>query len=282
MQTGSYFIPREKISGFMKGGAMNSQEGIFLYGITDPKVKGLLPPPLELADPANPVFYVYTVNIREPTFAPWYMEGGIGLVAKYGDKVGMYFLSLQLSGPGALMGAYSGRESAGLPKKLCERIVVERVDDIAHCFIERKGVRLIDVKLEIGQYNDPDFHNEAEACMTRNEPVVAEGGCLLHRYRIGMGGFRDMELLFYDSPTRYYSWDPASASVELQSSIDDPWAEVPVVRVLGAAWAKSDNWVTSLTTLYKYPDDATMDTMQYLFTGRYDRCTLCQSHQRYE
>ncbi len=38
----------------------------------------------------------------------------------------------------------------------------------------------------------------------------------------------------------------------------------------------------SLTTLYQYKDSETMDIMQYLFSGRYDRCTLCQSHQRYE
>ncbi len=282
MKSGSYFIPREKIAGFMKDGAMNSQEGIFLYGITDPKVKDLLPPPLELADPANPMFYVYIVNIREPTFAPWYMEGGIGLLAKYQDKAGVYFLSLQLSGPGALMGAFSGRESSGLPKKLCERILVERVDDSAHCCIERKGVRLIDVELEIGKYNIPDFHAEAEACMTQKEPLVTGGGCLLHKYRLGMDGFKDMELFFYDSPTRYYAWEPASAKIELQSSIDDPWAEVPVVQVLGAGWAKSDNWVTSLTPLYKYTDSEAVNAMQYLFSGRYDRCTLCQSHQRYE
>ncbi len=282
MKSGSYFVPKEKIAGFMKEGAMNSQEGIFLYGITDPKVKDLLPPPLELVDPANPMFYVYIVNIREPTFAPWYMEGGIGLLAKYQDRVGVYFLSLQLSGPGALMGAFSGRESSGLPKKLCERIVVERVDDSAHCFIERKGVRLIDVELEIGKYNSPDFHTEAEACMTQKEPLVTGGGCLLHKYRIGMDGFKGMELLYYDSPSRYYSWEPASATIRLQSSIDDPWAEVPVVRSLGAGWAKSDNWVNSLTTLYKYKDGEALDAMQYLFSGRYDRCTLCQSHQRYE
>ena len=99
---------------------------------------------------------------------------------------------------------------------------------------------------------------------------------------MGMKGFQDMELLYYDSPTRYYTWEPASATIKMQSSIDDPWAEVPVVRALGAGWSKSDNWVNSLTTLYKYKDDEALDAMQYLFSGRYDRCTLCQSHQRYE
>lgn len=282
MKSGSYFIPKEKIAGFMKNAAMNSQEGIFLYGLTDPKVKNLLPPPLELTDPAKPMFFVYIVNIREPTFAPWYMEGGIGLMAKYEDKAGLYFLNLQLSGPGALMGAFSGREGSGLTKKLCERILVERVGDSAHCCIERKGVRLIDVELEIGKYNSPNFHLEAEACMTQKEPLVTGGGCLLHMYRMGKDSFTDMELFFYDSPMRYYTWEPASAKVELRSSIDDPWADVPVVEVLGAGWSKCDNWVNGLTPLYKFTDSEALDTMQYLFSGRYDRCTLSQSHQHYE
>ena len=31
----SYFVPKEKLAGFMTGGAMNSQEGIYLFGIAD-------------------------------------------------------------------------------------------------------------------------------------------------------------------------------------------------------------------------------------------------------
>jgi acetoacetate decarboxylase len=278
----SYFVPKESLRNFMANAAMNNQEGIQLFGITDPKVKELLPPPLELLSPEYPIFYVYIVDIREPTFAPWYMEGGIGLMARYGEKVGLYFLNLQLSGPGALMGAYSGRESSGLPKKLCEKIVVERLDDHAHCFIERKGIRLIDVELIIGNYNDPAFSQPQDACVPGQEPVTTGGGCLLHMYRMGQRGFTDMELVFYDSPTRYKTWEKASASVKLTSSIDDPWGEIPVVSVLGAGWMVSDNWVNSLTTLYRYPDDETLNTMQYLFTGRYDQCTLCTKHQRYE
>ena len=74
------------MAGFLKDAAMNNQEGIFLSGITDRSVQRLLPPPLELADPENPIFYLYIVNIREPTFAPWYMEGGIGVIARYKEK----------------------------------------------------------------------------------------------------------------------------------------------------------------------------------------------------
>lgn len=279
----SFFVPQEKLQGMRRSAAMNSQEGMYLYGLTDPSVKRLLPPPLELADPEHPMFYLYIVDIREPTFAPWYMEGGIGVMAKYGDKTGVYFFSLQLSGPGALMGAFTGREGSGLPKKLCEKIVVERTDEYGHCYIERKGVRLVDVELTIGQYNLPDFHIDVENCAGVEGGLLAEGGgCLLHKYRQENGAIKDMELIFYDSPTRYYAWEPATATVKLASSIDDPWGEIPLTTVIGAAWSVNDNAVRGTSLLYRYPDDLAAEASQYLFTGRYDRCMLCSKHQRYE
>ena len=277
----SYFMPIEKLANFMSGAAMNTQEGIYVYGLTDPSVKKLLPPPLELADADNPMFYIYIVNIREPTFAPWYLEGGIGVLAKYGDKVGVYFFNLQLSGPGALMGAFTGREGSGLPKKLCERIVVERNGDYGHCFIERKGVRLVDVELEIGQYNNPALSMGTENCNNVPGGMIAEGGCLLHRYRMD-GGFKDMDIIYYDSPTRYYSWEPATAVVKLNSSVDDPYGEIPPLNILGATWAKCDNYVKELSIVYRYPEDKTAEAMQYLFTGRYDQSLLGKAAQIYE
>jgi len=280
---GSYFIPEEKLKGLMKAGAMNNQDGIFLYGITDPSVKELLPPPLEPADPENPMFYLYIVNIREPSFAPWYLEGGIGVIAKYGDKAGVYFFNLLLSGPGALMGAFTGREGSGLPKKLCERIVVERTGDYGHCYMERNGVRLVDVELEIGSYNEPDLKIGMENCGEVKGGLLSEGGgCLLHRYRMGDKCINDMELIFYDSPTRYYTWEPASATVKLKSSIDDPYGEVPLKKVLGAAWSVCDNWVKGTSVLHSYPQEQVNETMRYLFTGRYDQCMLYDAHQIYE
>lgn len=278
----SFFVPAGKMQGFMSNTGMNSQEGVYLYGIADPSVKKLLPPPLELTDPEHPLFYLYIVNIREPTFAPWYMEGGLGVVAKYGDAVGVYFFSLMLSGPGALMGAFTGREGSGLPKKLCERIVVERTDAVAHCFIERNGVRLVDVDLEIGQYNHPEYRMGMEDAGKTDGGFLAEGGgCLLHRYQIQNGVVEDMALSFYNSPTRYHSWEPATAAVKLASSVDDPWAEIPLVEVLGAAWSVCDNWIKGTSVLYRYPNADTQQVMQYLFTGRYDHSLICKKHQRY-
>ena len=278
----SNFTPIDKLQSFLKDGAMNNQYGIQFLGIAEPNAAARArPPPLELVDPLAPVYYGYIVNIREPTFAPWYMEGGVGLMARYGETTGLYFLGLQLSGPGALMGAFTGRESSGLPKKLCERIVVERQGDWGHCFIERGGVRLVDVTLRMGRYNDPTFRTEQEGA-TPDKPITTGGGCLLHKYKIGVDDFTDMTLFQYDSPSKFYSWEPAEAQVTLASSMNDPWGEVPLTKVLGAGWMVSDNWVEGLYPLYEYPQDQAKRAMQNLFAGRYDQSTLLKDHQIYE
>ena len=277
---GNFFVPAEKLRGFMKDGAMNSQEGIVLLGDAGRSAAGLLPPPLTLADPESPMWYAYVVDIREPTFAPWYMEGGIGIFAKYGAYEGIYFLSLMLSGPGAFAGMWSGREISGLPKKICESIVVSRTDDEAHCFIERGGVRLLDAELKIGRYDDAAYTFGQEGA-SREAPITTPGGCLLHKYSLKSGAFCDMEMIYYDSRTRYTSWEPASAAVRLESSADDPWGALEVKNVRAAGWMVSDNWVTDISGIYGYSDEEAQTAMQYLYYGRYDRCMISKAHQLY-
>ncbi|MGB7552578.1 MAG: acetoacetate decarboxylase family protein, partial [Chromatiaceae bacterium] len=74
MKNGSYFIPREQIYPFFNPGSMNNEEGLYITWETDATVaRRVLPPPLELLFPDHPIVMAYVVNIREPTFAPWYM-----------------------------------------------------------------------------------------------------------------------------------------------------------------------------------------------------------------
>ncbi|WP_418505088.1 acetoacetate decarboxylase family protein [Cloacibacillus evryensis] len=277
---GNFFVPIEKLKDYMKNGAMNSQEGVQIMGTAAPSAAKLLPPPLTLADLENPMFYAYVENIREPTFCPWYMEGGLGVMAKYGEYTGLYFLSIMLSGPGAFAGMWSGREISGLPKKVCERISVSRVDDMAHCFIERGGVRLLDVELKMGGYDEPSYKMGQEGA-SRENPITTRGGCLLHKYTMDGLDFTDMEMIYYDSQTRYYSWEPCSAALKINSSIDDPWGALEIKNVLAAGWMVSDNWA-SYSRVYSYADEEAAVAMQHLYYGRYDRCMISSAHQKYE
>jgi len=286
MKNGSYFIEREKLNAFMKGAAMNEEEGLYIFWETDPKdARHVLPPQLELIDPEHPQVYSYFVNIREPTFAPWYMEAGIGILgARYKEHTGLYFCNLQLSGPGAQMGLLSGREMSGLPKKMCEKIVVERNDDIAHVVVEAKGRRIFEAEIEIGSYNEPLM----EAGFADLVPgASADGYCFLFKYDICSGKddnviLQNATLLGYDSVTDYRSWEAASIkSISMEPSLDDPWSELVVVKPLGAAYSINSNWVRGQDTLATFEGKESDDLFSYLFAGRYDRSTICTGHQRY-
>ncbi len=268
MKNGSYFIPREQIYSFMNPGALNNEEGLYITWETDPAAaRRVLPPPLELPDPAHPVAMVYVVNIREPTFAPWYMEGGLSLLCRYGETVGAYFLNLQLSGPGALMGLCSGRETAGLPKKICDRIVVERNGDWASAVIERKGRRIFSVEVEMVAYNDPLM----EAIRKDYGPGYRERGAgLLFQYELGQAPeghtkFPKVCLVHYDSVTDF-----------------ETWAELTVVKPLGAGYSINSNWIAGISPLAVFEGDEGDCLISYLFSGRWDRSTLVTGRfQRY-
>jgi acetoacetate decarboxylase len=286
MKNGSYFVPREQIHSFMNPGAMNNEEGIYICWETDPAAaRRVLPPPLDLVDPAHPIAMVYVVNIREPTFAPWYMEGGLSLLCRYGETVGAYFLNLQLSGPGAHMGLCSGRETAGLPKKMCERIVVERKGDWANALIERNGRCIFSVEVELGGYNAPLM----EVMRKDYGPGYRErGACLLFQYELGNAPdghitFPRMSLVHYDSVTDFQTWEPACiTSLQMEPSIDDPWAELAVVKPLGAGYSINSNWVAGLSPLAQFEGDEADSLISYLFSGRWDRSTLVTGRfQRY-
>lgn len=286
MKNGSYFIPREQIYSFMNPGAMNNEEGLYITWETDPAAaRRVLPPPLDLVDPAHPIASVYVVNIREPTFAPWYMEGGLALSCRYGETLGVYFLNLQLSGPGAQMGLCSGRETAGLPKKMCERIVVERNGDWASALIERKGRRIFSVEVEMGGYNDPlmeAMHKDY------GQGYQERAACLLFQYEReaapeGHSRFPKMRLVHYDSITDVQTWEPACIkSLQMEPSLDDPWAELAVVKLLGAGYSVNSNRVAGISLLKQFEGDEADSLISYLFSGRWDRSTLVKGRfQRY-
>ncbi|MCC7280661.1 MAG: acetoacetate decarboxylase family protein [Chromatiaceae bacterium] len=285
MKNGSYFIPREQLQGFMNPAAMNNQEGLTIYWQTDPAIaRRVLPPPLELVTPDQPLVYAYAVNIREPTFAPWYMEAGLGLLCRYGETTGIYFLNIQLSGPGAPMGLCSGREFSGLPKKLCERILVERTDTWAHALVESKGRRIFEIEAELGAYNDPlmaQFYKDV------GPGCRQQGSCLLFKYEAGGGPegqttFPRMCLVNYDSANDYQSWEPGSiAALRMEPSLDDPWAELTVVKPLGVGYSILSNPVFGVSTLAEFEGEEADKLFSYLFSGRWDRSTICSGHQRY-
>jgi len=252
---------------------MNDISAATIYAIADPSIKALVPPPLELTDPA--LLTIYVSNINKPTFTTPYMEGGIGVLTKFSDDAGsvhtgLYYFSLQLSGPGSQNATFMGREEAGLPKKFADSIRLKCIHDKVFFHIERNGVRLLDAQLKIGHYNDPGFSNGLEV-LDPKKGLLQKGAVLTHRYNTDdVNGLHNMRIFYYDSPTFYYHYEPAYAKVKLQSSKYDPWGEIKIAKILGGSWARNDNYVVDVTNIYSYPDTEAMNVMQYLYTGRFD------------
>jgi acetoacetate decarboxylase len=284
MKNGSFFVPREQLSGFMNPSELRSCEGLILYWETDPAAaRRILPPPLELLDPEHPTAYGYVVNIREPTFAPWYMEACIGLLCRHRETAGVTLLNLQLSGPGAPMAMVSGREMTGLPKKLCERIVVERTDDYARAFVEAKGRRILDVEVEL---NPPHMPELAEIAMSKRG-TQEKASTFLFSYETSEAADKSVtlskaRLISYDGVMAYNSAEAAAIkSLVMAPSLDDPWAELAVVKPTGAMWSVYSNPVLGKSTLAEFEGAEADKLFSYLFAGRWDRSTICKGHQRY-
>lgn len=60
----------------------------------------------------------------------------------------------------------------------------------------------------------------------------------------------------------------------MKSSIDDPWAELPVNTVIGGGYSKNSLLVHKLNLMEKIEAD---EVIPYLLTGRYDRTAFMET-----
>lgn len=113
------------------------------------------------------------------------------------------------------------------------------------------------------------------------------GACLLFQYERSQAAdghmtFPKMHLVNYDSATDYQSWEPARIkSLEMQPSLDDPWAELSLVKPLGAAYSINSNRDLRVSPLAQFEGEEADRLISYLLSGRWDRSTISAGDQRY-
>ncbi len=259
---------------FESNSVMGDQDGIYFTFLSDTaKIAEVLPAPLE---PAFPLVSGYVVNVKKPGFSEPYAEAMLGVYARYKGNVGMYPVTFVLSGPGMEMATYPGRERFGLPKKLCERddcIRIEQNGDVLRGIAERKGVRLLDVSIKLGEYNNPG----TGPIYSDPEPGKKTGGVSFYCRpniepdRTGKDRFTHVNLYSNVAEYTYKTWKPGKVTVRLQSSANDAWGHFPVLENMGGAFSENDLEMKELYLLEKLDPD---EVVPKLITARYDKCCL--------
>lgn len=254
---------------------MKNQEGIYLAYLTEPAaIARILPPPLKPF--SVPVVTLSVCHVKEPTFADDYYEAILGVYCTYGKTLGLYPIGLVLGGPGAEMAVQCGRDNGSIPKKLGAEFVIRRNGNSVTAQVTRRGTQLVDIAMELGEYNN------AMTGMLYQFPESGKktygGGFYFHLDREpdenGVSHFQNGALLQNLCEYHYHSWEPGFVKLALKSSIDDPWAELPIHTIVGGAYSCNDLMVHKLNLAEKLDAD---EIVPYLLTGRYDRTAFMET-----
>lgn len=274
-KTASFKVPKEDIPNFGKVSLMDNQEGIYISYLTDPAaIARILPPPLKPF--AMPVVTLSVCHVNNPTFADDYYEAILGVYATYGKSLGLYTMGLVLGGPGAEMAVQCGRDNGSIPKKLGAEFVIRRNGDTVTAGVTRRGTQLVEATLKLGEYNSP------MTAALYQFPAAGKqtfgGGFYFHFDREpdenGVSHFMNGALLMNQCEYNYQSWEPGVVSMNLKSSIDDPWGELPVNTIIGGAYSKNSLLVHKLNLVEKLEAG---EVIPYLLTGRYDRTAFMET-----
>lgn len=274
----SFLTPKEDLQNFGKLSLMDNQEGLYLCFLTDPAVIArLLPPPLKPF--SMPVVTLSIAHIHNPSFADDYYEAILGVYAMHGKELGLYPLSLVLGGPGAEMAVQLGRDNGSIPKKMGAEFVIRQTGNTITASVTRRGVQLIEAKLELGETNSP----LTGAMYQFPEPgkQTYGGGFYFHFDREpdkeGVSHFTNGALLQNLCEYTYKSWEPGFASLKLRSSIDDPWGEVPINTIVGGAYSVNSLLVHKLNLVENLNAE---EIVPYLMAGRYDRTAFMETGRK--
>lgn len=271
----SFKVSKDELPNFGKVSLMDNQEGIYISYLTDPAaIERILPPPLKPF--SMPVVTLSVCHINNPTFADDYYEAILGVYATYGKTLGLYTMGLVLGGPGAEMAVQCGRDNGSIPKKLGAEFVIRRNGDTVTAGVTRRGTQLVDIKMNLGEYNSP-----LTAALYQFPAAGKQtfgGGFYFHFDRQpdenGTAHFMNGALLMNQCEYNYKSWEPGMVSMNLKSSIDDPWAELPINTIIGGAYSENSLLVHKLNLVEKLEAE---EVIPYLLTGRYDRTAFMEN-----
>jgi acetoacetate decarboxylase len=187
-------------------------------------VAKLLPPPLEPTD--SPDGLMFIAQYPETNLGPGYREAALYLKCRYQGEEGTYCLEMPITAEARM---HNGRDIFGLPKKMAD-IYFEREGDRVHGYVERFGIRFVDIKIQlVGEL--PNSPETGPTFLFKAMPRIDlkpgfDGPVLLAKQRTTIEASK---------------FEVGVPEITFQPSATDPWADVEIVTVMAGFCMLSDN-----------------------------------------
>jgi acetoacetate decarboxylase len=220
---------------------------------TEQTVLDILPPGFELA--AEPKMSAMVGRWRSNCVGD-YCGGALYVDVRYGDVECPYVLAMYMDTEPALM---YGREVLGEPKKKASSGLYRR-ENRMHGYIERHGVRLIDISAVLDNNLGP---TEASGSNFNIKATPAADG---------MSCETDAVITLAKFNNKLTTQLTGTGQVKLKSSKYDTCGDIPVVKTLGASYVEGD-LIATAKAVGTIPKD---DFFPYLL-GRMDDWSMFDS-----
>jgi acetoacetate decarboxylase len=212
-------------------------EMLTVFWETKPEIIArLLPSPLKPAE--RPIAFSFVAHYPMTNFDVTYYESALFISASYNGEEGNYCLAMPVTNDIAMAG---GREVFGFPKKMAE-IHIERDGEIVTGWTSRRGIRFMEVRAKLtGSFNDAEAQ---KTIMEREVDGVIRGTSYnFKHFPAPEGGAFDYNPRLVRQETVLKPKEKlfGEAEITLKPSDYDPWAEVEVVKMLGALYTVGDN-----------------------------------------
>ena len=263
---------KEETASFMHTPNVDDQIGIdFAYRMPEEKVRTLLPPHLDYFDN---IAVGYLRQLRAADFAAPYNELCIAILARYGDIIGPYAVTLMLHGAGAECGQICGAELAPIPKKLADEIVIDRFGHEVHAHVVRHGKKIFEIEMDLSQ---PCNEAQLSAGLLgdgSNLGKMTKGTQLFHRHSLyqtedGATAAEHVQLCGMNVSTKVSQFEPGRITkLEFHSTPDDPYEELAMESPIGADWAITEKCIMEEAWVLKELDAE--KAMPYLLACFYD------------
>lgn len=242
----SYYLEKHDLKKLRKAFFMpefrNAEILTATYATDEYAVKRALPKPLLPAK--KPLATAFVARYPETNFGCVYNEGALLLHCRHKEENGLYCLSMQVDDDMALIG---GRERFGYPKKMADRIALERSGDTVVGSVIRKGAEILRVECELSGELPGDTQDDALVPTTDwNGTACYRGIIFLYKYfQSPDGRWFDYLPRLVRGPVLFRNTGPilqGRGEIKVASSPFDPLGEIPVreaVRITYGKWHNS-------------------------------------------